>query len=1141
MRAECLFEDDGDYYAGKIGPVQENGESFSFLFDDGDVREMADVSMLKKLPLPEILRELQPQVAVGASGECLYRDDGEYYAGTVATDNGNGTYTFSFVDGDVCEDARPEELRNLVAPPHVMEKILDDTADLYDQEQQQQSQDNDDLQFAGYEEDFADDFDEEEEKPETEEAAQILTKSNSDLNVILSSTGVLPGSEGGGDAASKSVRINLEESSKINLDASQEPAVLNSSLLGAHEELPERKTQTPAEIISQDLAFAKMFHQDTHSLLIPSNPNSTNTGPLERFHSLSLEYVDLLYQYEAAKNVMGSRVFSEEEEKEQEEKAQDEANKGEPETLDQAPFKVKVAQHGHPPQTQQTLINSMTALKMRSKALVNLTYGEDCLEHVAEVVDLATNYGLNGMHVQAEAHSRKALETLDQELLKAPQPPNVFAKHSATALIFLFDSIRTILNRVKGGGNVPLKDLRELLQDQAFAAGITISVKELEDDAEGPNFHGVDSIELLNMLRGTDGFKSALTAVEESLRPIQVATIKSVVARCERNGGGGEKEEEGAKDIGECSAPLASDLIKAFKETPSTYCLIESTGIIQGLRRRVEESEEDKASYQGRVSYEELLSMLSVDSAVSSRKDWASKMRVDALTLIGSALSSQGKWGRALEKFGEARQIVINAEREDMLSSCRLFSAYSDCLLKKHMEGGGEGSTKKKKKKKKNRIRENISKSSEGGPGVVFPSAGVDDLKLADEIMTHCLDIIESCFGVNHVCVAKASCDVAFLAVVRQEDQESLDMLKKAFEIYRTVEGGGGGKGIGVGTASTSVSMGRLRLKNKEDIEGGLSDIKYGAEYYKSVGDAKALQLYNYVASVYEEQAGCIDYDVVENLKEAAASAALSHGKNSTACFEALRKLGDKCEEGGEFDGSIAAYKKAIGVGQVVFSANDIRLKKCKKKLAFVVAELKGENLDEGEEVEGSKFFHAEKLATQEILAAEEERIKKLKEAKAKEEQKTRKKLKKKKKKKKKAAADEEEKKEGEKKVEKVIEMKRQKKKKLKKKVKIQKKADEEASLGAAEDILGSPRAEEKDGEVGGGMSLASGSVVLEEKPLIDKLREDDKTEGGSPWEDERKEEHTGLDIGLVGATEGKGDDELVDFLLTTKKINEEI
>ena len=167
-------------------------------------------------------------------------------------------------------------------------------------------------------------------------------------------------------------------------------------------------------------------------------------------------------------------------------------------------------------------------------------------------------------------------------------------------------------------------------------------------------------------------------------------------------------------------------------------------------------------------------------------------------------------------------------------------------------------------------------------------------------------------------------------------------------------------------------------------------------------------------------------------------------------------------------------------------------------------------------------------------------RIKKLKEAKAKEEQKTRKKLKKKKKKKK-AAADEEEKKEGEKKVEKVIEVKRQKKKKLKKKVKKKKKADEEASLGAAEDILESPRAEEKDGEVGGGMSLASGSVVLEEKPLIDKLREDDKTEGGSPWEDERKEEHTGLDIGLVGATEGKGDDELVDFLLTTKKINEEI
>ena len=109
--------------------------------------------------------------------------------------------------------------------------------------------------------------------------------------------------------------------------------------------------------------------------------------------------------------------------------------------------------------------------------------------------------------------------------------------------------------------------------------------------------------------------------------------------------------------------------------------------------------------------------------------------------------------------------------------------------------------------------------------------------------------------------------------------------------------------GIGVGTASTSVSIGRLRLKEKDDdneIEGALSDIRYGADYYKSIGDVKALQLYNYASKVYEEKAQCIDYDVVECLKEAAACAVLCCGKHSTPACTALRILGDKCEEGGE-------------------------------------------------------------------------------------------------------------------------------------------------------------------------------------------------------------------------------------------------
>ena len=152
--------------------------------------------------------------------------------------------------------------------------------------------------------------------------------------------------------------------------------------------------------------------------------------------------------------------------------------------------------------------------------------------------------------------------------------------------------------------------------------------------------------------------------------------------------------------------------------------------------------------------------------------------------------------------------------------------------MKKHLSGGGveeaeveeedsgngddavEKKSKKmgkKKVKKQSRVKEAITASSEGVP------TGVDDLKLADEILTHFMDVTESCFGVSHVCVAKACCDVAFLAVIRQEDVDALDYLRKAFGIYREVESSGGSKGVGVGTASTSVSIGRLRLKDKED------------------------------------------------------------------------------------------------------------------------------------------------------------------------------------------------------------------------------------------------------------------------------------------------------------------------------------
>ena len=61
QRAECLFEDDGSYYPGSVGSLGSAEGEFTFLFDDGDIREGADATMLRKLPLPDLILEEQGQ------------------------------------------------------------------------------------------------------------------------------------------------------------------------------------------------------------------------------------------------------------------------------------------------------------------------------------------------------------------------------------------------------------------------------------------------------------------------------------------------------------------------------------------------------------------------------------------------------------------------------------------------------------------------------------------------------------------------------------------------------------------------------------------------------------------------------------------------------------------------------------------------------------------------------------------------------------------------------------------------------------------------------------------------------------------------------------------------------------------------
>ena len=103
----------------------------------------------------------------------------------------------------------------------------------------------------------------------------------------------------------------------------------------------------------------------------------------------ALEYGDLLHQYETASTQTGQHSFGggdvDEEAEEDEERIKDHAAMGEIMGTGDA-FRVAA---GRPPQTKQQLINSMTALKMRSKALMKLLHGDNCLEMISEQLDLA--------------------------------------------------------------------------------------------------------------------------------------------------------------------------------------------------------------------------------------------------------------------------------------------------------------------------------------------------------------------------------------------------------------------------------------------------------------------------------------------------------------------------------------------------------------------------------------------------------------------------------------------------------------------------------------------------------------------------------------------------------------------------------
>jgi hypothetical protein len=259
------------------------------------------------------------------------------------------------------------------------------------------------------------------------------------------------------------------------------------------------------------------------------------------------------------------------------------------------------------------------------------------------------------------------------------------------------------------------------------------------------------------------------------------------------------------------------------------------------------------------------------------------------------------------------------------------------------------------------------------------------NLPLADELLTHCHDVAESKFGASHPAVAKACAAVAFLAVLRDEVEEGKSFLDKALGIFKKVEEGG----RGLGAASVSVSLGRLKLRSEADEDEkdeGLEDIKFGAEFYLQVGDMKAFSLFTEMAKIHEQRGGCVDFDVVECLENAVKASVACYGEIHPTTLKALKGLGEKSEEGGDFDRSKAALRRALRVAESLYGDGDGKCLKIKKRIETVgVEEAAGEmgGLDLGgvvEEEEEEDLFKEERGAAKAFLdketKREEERLK---------------------------------------------------------------------------------------------------------------------------------------------------------------------
>ncbi|CAB1096681.1 unnamed protein product [Ectocarpus sp. CCAP 1310/34] len=93
-----------EYFRGKVDDTDGGGSSYRVIFDDGDIREDAPPEDLE-IPLEQ-----------GCRVECMFEGEDGYFDGVISTDNGDATYKVDFDDGDVLDAAPRHDIRVLSWP-----------------------------------------------------------------------------------------------------------------------------------------------------------------------------------------------------------------------------------------------------------------------------------------------------------------------------------------------------------------------------------------------------------------------------------------------------------------------------------------------------------------------------------------------------------------------------------------------------------------------------------------------------------------------------------------------------------------------------------------------------------------------------------------------------------------------------------------------------------------------------------------------------------------------------------------------------------------------------------------------------------------------------------------------------------------